>query len=105
MRIRADLRAHCCHACNVLLDVPMHLDLEVPYPLIRERAGILRHVRRRLDRQDAQARELPHSRSAEEIAYRHAEATRPNVMQRAIDAGLSLVVPEHQPVEIIENAR
>src|SRR5439155_24274575 len=42
--------------------------------------------------------------SAEQIAYRHAEAASPKVVQRAVEPRLRLIVSEHQPVEVIEDA-
>ena len=104
MRVRTELCADRGHPGHVLLDIATHLDLEMPDALVREHAGILRHVRRRLDGQDAERRELANRWPAEQIAYRHAEPASLQVVQCAIEPGFGPIVSKHDSVEIIENA-
>src|SRR6266508_1696981 len=102
--IRTELGADRGHPGHVLFDIAIDLDLEMPDALVRERPGILCHVRRRLDRQDAKRREFSDRRAAEKIAYRHGKSARQQVVQGAIDSGFRLVVPGHGSVEVVENA-
>ena len=104
MRLRPELGADRCDPLDIFVDVAVNLDLEMPHALVGQHARVLCHVGRRFDRQDAQRRKFPHRRAAEQIADRHAEPARHQIVQRAIDAGFGLIVAMHGVIEIVENA-
>ena len=101
--VRPELSADRGHPLHILVDMAVNLDLEMPNALVGEGARVLGHVRRRFYRQDAQRREFAHRRAAEQVADRHAETAREQVMQGAIDAGFRLIVSHHGVIEIVQN--
>ena len=78
-------------AGDVLLDVAMHLDLQVAISLIDQLLGIRRHFLRLLDRKDAQQGNAVPYLAAEQLIERHIQTPRQQIVQRAVDRRLGLV--------------
>ena len=90
-------------AGDVLVDVAVHLDLEIAIALVEELLGLFRHFGRRLDRDDAQHRHGRADLAAEQVVERHAERARAEVVQGAVDAGLGLAAAGQRAVEFLQD--
>jgi hypothetical protein len=91
-------------AGDIVLDVAVHLDLEIAVALIEELRRGRCHLGRCLDRQDAQHWHLVAHLAAEEIVERDAERAGAEVVQRAVDPGLGLARADERAIERHENS-